>query len=104
MRRSLAAIAFVIGSVFLLMTVPGSFLPPEDASRIVLSVELPPDAMLDDTDTTTEQIYDKVKDLDGVDDVFVLGGASPKGDLELRRATITHHARQARPFACSTRW
>ncbi|CAN7411718.1 efflux RND transporter permease subunit [Pararhizobium sp. LjRoot255] len=84
-----AAIAFVIGSVFLLMTVPGSFLPPEDASRIVLSVELPPDAMLDDTDTTTAQIYDKVKHLDGVDDVFVLGGASPKGDLELRRATIS---------------
>lgn len=84
-----AAIVFVIGSVFLLMTVPGSFLPPEDASRIVLSVELPPDAMLDDTDKTTAQIYDKVKHLDGVDDVFVLGGASPKGDLELRRATIS---------------
>lgn len=84
-----AAIAFVIGSVLLLMTVPGSFLPPEDASRIVLSVELPPDAMLDDTDKTTEQIYEKVKHLDGVDDVFVLGGASPKGDLELRRATIS---------------
>ena len=72
---------------------PGSFLPPEDASRIVLSVELPPDAMLDDTDTTTAQIYDKVKDLDGVESVFVLGGASPKGDLELRRATVTRHAR-----------
>ncbi|WP_349435339.1 efflux RND transporter permease subunit [Pararhizobium sp. A13] len=85
----LAAIAFVIGSVFLLMTVPGSFLPPEDASRVVLSVELPPDAMLDNTDKTTAQIYDKVKHLDGVDDVFVLGGASPKGDLELRRATIS---------------
>ncbi|MEK1931822.1 MAG: efflux RND transporter permease subunit [Pararhizobium sp.] len=84
-----AAIVFVIGSVFLLKTVPGSFLPPEYASRIVLSVELPPDAMLDDTDKTTAQIYDKVKHLDGVDDVFVLGGASPKGDLELRRATIS---------------
>ncbi|CAN7285322.1 efflux RND transporter permease subunit [Pararhizobium sp. LjRoot235] len=84
-----AAIAFVVGSIFLLMTVPGSFLPPEDASRVVLSVELPPDAMLDDTDTTTAQIYDKVKHLEGVDDVFVLGGASPKGDLELRRATIS---------------
>ncbi|KQY15226.1 efflux RND transporter permease subunit [Rhizobium sp. Root482] len=84
-----AAIAFVIGSVMLLMTVPGSFLPPEDASRIVLSVELPPNAMLEDTDTTTAQIYDKIKDLDGVEGIFVLGGASPKGDLELRRATIT---------------
>ncbi|WEZ82799.1 efflux RND transporter permease subunit [Rhizobium sp. 32-5/1] len=85
----LAAIAFVFGSVMLLMTVPGSFLPPEDASRIVLSVELPPDAMLEDTDRTTAEIYDKIKGLDGIEGIFVLGGASPKGDLELRRATIT---------------
>ena len=85
----MAAVAFVIGSIMLLMTVPGSFLPPEDASRIVLSVELPPDAMLEDTDKTTAQIYDRIKDLDGVEGIFVLGGASPKGDLELRRATIS---------------
>ena len=85
----LAAIGFVIGSVMLLMTVPGSFLPTEDASRIVLSVELPPDARLDDTDKTTEEIYARIKDLNGVAGIFVLGGASPKGDLELRRATIT---------------
>ncbi|MDR6668513.1 efflux RND transporter permease subunit [Rhizobium sp. 1399] len=85
----LAAIGFLIGSVFLLMQVPGSFLPPEDASRIVLSVELPPNARLDDTEKTTDAIYDRVKDINGVESVFVLGGASPKGDLELRRATIT---------------
>jgi hydrophobe/amphiphile efflux-1 (HAE1) family protein len=85
----LAAIGFVVGSVMLLMTVPGSFLPPEDASRIVLSVELPPDAMLEDTDRTTAEIYNKIKGLDGIEGIFVLGGASPKGDLELRRATIT---------------
>ncbi len=45
--------------------------------------------MLEDTDRTTAQIYERVKDLEGVDSVFVLGGASPKGDLELRRATVT---------------
>jgi multidrug efflux pump subunit AcrB len=85
----LAAIAFLVGSVMLLATVPGSFMPPEDASRVVLSVELPPDAMLADTDHTTAQIYDRVKDINGVESVFVLGGSSPKGDLELRRASIT---------------
>ena len=42
----LGAIAFLIGSVALLSQVPGSFLPPEDSSRIVLSVELPPNATL----------------------------------------------------------
>jgi len=85
----LGAFAFLIASVMLLFTVPGSFMPPEDASRVVLSVELPPDAMLDDTDRTTTQVYDKVKDIDGVKSVFVLGGSSPKGDLELRRASVT---------------
>lgn len=85
----LAAIAFLAGSLLLLAQVPGSFMPPEDASRIVLSVELPPDAMLEDTDSTTAEIYDRVRNIPGVDSVFVLGGSSPKGDLELRRASIT---------------
>ncbi len=84
----LGAIAFLAGSLFLLSKVPGSFLPPEDSSRIVLSVELPPNATLEETDETSAQIYNTVKNLDGVESVFVLGGASPKGDLELRRATI----------------
>ncbi|CAN7375045.1 efflux RND transporter permease subunit [Rhizobium rhizogenes] len=86
----LAAFAFSIASVFaLIMFVPGSFIPPEDASRIVLSAELPPNARLDDTEHATNEIYRRVKDINGVDSVFVLGGASPKGDLELRRATVT---------------
>jgi multidrug efflux pump subunit AcrB len=84
----LGAIAFLIGSLALLAQVPGSFLPPEDSSRIVLSVELPPNATLDETAATTDQIYAAVRDLEGVESVFVLGGASPKGDLELRRATV----------------
>ncbi|OWK24403.1 hypothetical protein AJ87_22120 [Rhizobium yanglingense] len=94
-----AAIAFLIGSVALLAQVPGSFLPPEDASRIVLSVELPPNATLEDTEQTSNAIYNKVKDINGVESVFVLGGASPKGDLELRRATIT-----LRSSSWTTRW
>ncbi|CAN7516001.1 efflux RND transporter permease subunit [Rhizobium sp. LjRoot30] len=85
----IAAIGFLVGSLALLAQVPGSFLPPEDASRIVLSIELPPNATLEDTEATTDAIYNQVKDLDGVESVFVLGGASPKGDLELRRATVT---------------
>ncbi|MDL2400648.1 efflux RND transporter permease subunit [Rhizobium mayense] len=86
----LAAFAFSVASVFaLIMFVPGSFIPPDDSSRIVLSAELPPNARLDDTEQATNEIYRRVKDIDGVENVFVLGGASPKGDLELRRATVT---------------
>ncbi|MDX0594755.1 MMPL family transporter [Sinorhizobium medicae] len=86
----LAAILLSVGSVIaLLVFVPGSFLPPEDSSRVSLSIELPPDAMLADTDRTTTEIYNRIKDVEGVENVFVLGGASPKGDLELRRAAVT---------------
>ncbi|OBZ92622.1 ABC transporter permease [Pararhizobium polonicum] len=84
----LAAFAFLAGSLFLMAQVPGSFMPPDDSSRVVLSVELPPNATLAETDATTSYIYNAIKDVDGVDSVFILGGASPKGDLELRRATV----------------
>ncbi len=84
----LAAIGFLVGSMFLLSKVPGSFMPPDDSSRVVLSVELPPNASLEETATTTDRIYNAVRGINGVESVFVLGGASPKGDLELRRATV----------------
>lgn len=84
----LGAIVFLVASVMLLSQVPGSFLPPDDASRVTLSVELPPNATLDETDRTTTQIYHALRDINGVESVFILGGASPKGDLELRRATV----------------
>lgn len=84
----LAAIGFLIGSVMLLSQVPGSFLPPDDSSRVVLSVELPPNATLEETAASTDVVYDAIRHIDGVESVFILGGASPKGDLELRRATV----------------
>lgn len=82
------AIGFLVGSIILLSGVPGSFLPPDDASRVVLSIELPPNATLEETDTTTAKINEAIRDINGVESVFILGGASPKGDLELRRATV----------------
>ncbi|PZU84528.1 MAG: ABC transporter permease [Shinella sp.] len=85
----IGAFAFLVASIALLAQVPGSFLPPEDAGRIVLSIELPPNATLDETESKTEAIYAATKDLEGVESVFILGGASPKGDMELRRASVT---------------
>lgn len=85
----LAAIAFLVGSVYMLMQVPGSFLPPEDSGRVTLSVELPPSTSLNETNRTTRAIYDRVKDIEGVQDVFILGGSSPKGDLSITKATVT---------------
>lgn len=85
----LAALGCLAVSVYVMAQIPGSFIPPEDDSRITLAVELPPGAMLEDTDRTTTAIHDRIKDIDGVESVLVLGGASPRGSLDLRLATVT---------------
>ncbi|MFM2278486.1 MAG: hypothetical protein RLZZ444_717, partial [Pseudomonadota bacterium] len=82
------AFAFLVGSVALMLQVPGSFMPPEDAGRVTLSLELPPSASLADTEKVTSEIYERTKDIEGIRDIFVLGGASPKGEVERRRASI----------------
>ncbi|MDR5651670.1 efflux RND transporter permease subunit [Ruixingdingia sedimenti] len=85
----LAAVAVLAVSGYFMLRIPGSFLPPEDVSRIPLSVELPPGAALADTDRTTQAMRGIIAGIDGVENVFVLGGASPTGDLDVRRAAVT---------------
>ena len=84
-----AAVIVVILSVIAMLQVPGSLFPPEDESRIVVSVELPPGSTLDDTAATTDAMRDLVKDIDGVKSVLVIGGSTPLGDRDIRRATFT---------------
>ncbi|TCT42119.1 efflux RND transporter permease subunit [Martelella mediterranea] len=84
-----AAIGVLIVSLFFMMRIPGDFLPPEDASRIVISVELPPVTRLSETEAVTDAMADRVAAIDGVESVTVLGGSSPMGSLEYRRASIT---------------
>lgn len=84
----LVAVGFLVASVFLLLQVPSTFMPVDDTSRVVLSIELPPNATLQDTERTSIAIDDRIRGIDGVESVLVLGGASPKGELEVRRATI----------------
>ncbi len=76
-------------SIMLLMKVPGSFLPPEDESRFMISVELPTGASLAETDRTTEAMRKLIAAVDGVEGVFVLNGSSPMGELDVRRGAIT---------------
>ncbi len=84
-----AAIGVLIVSIFFMVRIPGSFIPPEDVSRIPISVELPPGATLEETDRTTQQMAELIRGMDGVDGVFVLGGSSPTGDRDIRRASVT---------------
>ncbi len=85
----LAAIGMLAMSLYFMLQIPGSFIPPEDVSRVSISVELPPGSTLASTDTTTRAIRAEILDIDGVKDVFVLGGSSPTGTRDIRRATVT---------------
>jgi multidrug efflux pump subunit AcrB len=84
-----AAVIVVIFSVQAMLAVPGSLFPPEDESRIVISVELPPGATLDDTEAATEAMRLAVNDIDGVNSVLVVGGSTPMGERDIRRASVT---------------
>ncbi|WP_444666348.1 efflux RND transporter permease subunit [Cereibacter changlensis] len=85
----LGAIGVLAVSIFFMLRVPGSFIPPEDVSRIPLSVELAPGSTLEETDRSTQALVAAIRDVDGVKDIFVLGGSSPTGDLDVRRASVT---------------
>ncbi|MDP4891971.1 efflux RND transporter permease subunit [Cypionkella sp.] len=85
----ITAIGVLIVSLYFMLKVPGSFLPPEDVSRISISVELPPGSTLAETDQTTQAMAALIKDVPWVDKIFVLGGSSPRGDLDIRRASVT---------------
>ena len=83
------AIAVVIVSVIFMARIPGSFLPPEDVSRIPISIELPPGSTLAETDATTQRMVAAIRDLEGIDKIVVTGGSSPTGDRDIRRASMT---------------
>ncbi len=85
----LAAIVAVVFSVMLMLQLPTSFIPSDDTGRVTVSVELPPGSTLADTDKATRLIYEKIKSIPWIDQISILGGSSPTGDLDVRRATVT---------------
>lgn len=83
-----AGIGFFAVSMYAMQFLPSGFIPREDASRIVFSLELPPGSRLEDTRRVTDDASKAVRDTNGVEGVYVVGGASPTGTLETRRATL----------------
>ena len=75
-------------AVQLFPLLPSGFIPKDDSSRFVLSVELPPGASLEQTRTVTDQMADMIRANSEISQVFVLGGSSPTGTVEARRASI----------------
>jgi multidrug efflux pump subunit AcrB len=80
---------FLFGSIQATSLLPTGFIPDEDTSRVVASVELPPGSTLEDTRVATDLIVDRLREIPEVTNVFVLGGASPTGQREIRRAAVT---------------
>lgn len=76
------------GSIYATALLPSGFIPDGDESRIVISTELPPGAQLDETVKMTDAIYKAVKDIPEVKTVYALGGTSPIGQLDVRRAAM----------------
>lgn len=74
-----------IGSIKLL---PQGFLPAQDTARSLLAMELPPGSQLAFTEKVTEDIVARLRKRPEVRSVFVDGGRSPPGVMEVRRAAL----------------
>ncbi len=83
-----AGLGLFAGSIYATTLLPTGFMPDEDNSRVVVSVELPPGATLEDTRVTTDQMVEVLKTIPEVRSVFVLGGSTPTGGLEVRKASL----------------
>jgi len=84
----LLGIAIFAGSIYAIRFLPSGFIPREDASRVIFSVELPPGSLLEDTRVATDEVSDIIRQTPEVENVYVIGGSSPTGSLEPRRATV----------------
>jgi len=84
----LAGVLFFAGSIYATGFLPSGFMPKEDASRITVSLELPPGSLLADTRNTTDEVTAKLRAIPEVENVYVIGGSSPTGTMEPRRASV----------------
>jgi HAE1 family hydrophobic/amphiphilic exporter-1 len=84
----ISGVALFSASIYATTLLPTGFLPDEDTSRVVVSIELPPGTQIEDTRLKTDQMVKVLRAIPEVAQVFVLGGTSPTGQLEVRRASL----------------
>ncbi len=99
-----ASFAILIVSIQLFPLLPSGFIPKGDDSRFVLSVELPPGTKLDNTRVVTDNMANIIRQNNEVSQVFVLGGSSPTGTVEARRASIFVNLRHRDVGLLSNLW
>jgi HAE1 family hydrophobic/amphiphilic exporter-1 len=66
----------IVGIYWASNTTPTGFVPNEDRGIIFANIELPAGASLDRTDAVSRDLYDKIKDIDGVVAVNFIKGRS----------------------------
>ncbi len=87
----IAGIALFTASIYATTLLPTGFMPDADTSRIVVSAELPPGATLEDTRATTDRMVKTLRAIPEVKSVFALGGTTPTGKLDIRKAALYIH-------------
>lgn len=76
------AVSLFIGSLSLAKMLSGEFVPPDDANQTQVSLELTPDATLDDTVRIAQMTADKISQIAGVKSVFIAAGRASTGGEE----------------------
>ncbi|MGJ4939862.1 efflux RND transporter permease subunit [Bradyrhizobium sp. HKCCYLS1011] len=81
-------LAVFAASILSIKLLPQGFLPAQDTARSLLAMELPPGSQLAFTEQVTEGIVARLRKRPEVRSVFVDGGRSPPGIMEVRRAAL----------------
>ncbi|MFO1329556.1 MAG: multidrug efflux RND transporter permease subunit [Rubrivivax sp.] len=72
---ALVLFAAMVGGVgWLLMRIPGSFVPPEDQGFIIAAAQLPDGATLERTGATTDRLRLMLKDNKAISNIFIVNG------------------------------
>lgn len=69
-------LAAVGGIWYASSTTPTGFVPDEDRGLIFVNTELPPGASIDRTAELNRKLYDKIKDIDGIQGITLINGRS----------------------------
>ncbi len=92
-RKIIAVIAGLMvfaASIWSMQLLPSGFLPVEDTGRMLVSVELPPGATLDETRSVTTRLVNRLRRRPEVRGIFVSGGGIlGQGGEEVRKTTLT---------------
>ncbi len=92
-----AAIAFFVGSLFLVPLIPTGFIPPDDNSQTQVYLELPPGTTLAQTRAATVRARDMIGKVPHVESIYTTAGGGSVGSdpfaggvsTEVRKATLT---------------